>query len=131
MLSKADRTLRNCLRWFVEYGVDSPQPLVVKPDRVFFHHGTLTQRLAELPGLTRWDAVRNHGDTALYGYREDRARASAQIIVHRECLEMDFDLWNPAYGAGPAAMHWLEVVGNAAFRRKTDPFKIAKLRGWT
>jgi hypothetical protein len=46
-----------------------------------------------------------------------------QIVEHSTGLvEVDFDLWNPAYGALPLIFHGIEVV----WPGKTDPFKVAK-----
>lgn len=73
--------------------------------------------------FARWDiGIREHGLTARYGWRERVARCSAQVIVHRAAIEIDFDLFNPDFGAGPALGHALECL----WPGKTDPFRVRK-----
>lgn len=54
-------------------------------------------------------------DTATAGYRDTRAVASAQFVLHRSnhdiissWIEIDFDLFNPGRGVGPAILHGIE-----------------------
>lgn len=122
----------------MRFGIDEDRvhvPLNVDSD-------TLFDRLDAHPKLKPWAIFENHGPTAVASWREDRDRDSMQIVLHRRWhqpilgaasselrLEVDFDYHNPAKPRG-VFRHLLEVLRNTVTRKKTDPFTIAKNRGW-
>lgn len=65
----------------------------------------------------------SHGKTALIGYRESVGRCAAQIVVHADCIEIDFDYWRPWDVVGLIGHGW-EVLTNKISKSKTNPFKI-------
>lgn len=66
--------------------------------------------------------------TAEKGWRDRFARASTQIVQHKTgVLEIDQDFYNPDRGAGPGLFHLFEVLANKLGRKKTNPFRIAKV----
>lgn len=67
----------------------------------------------------------NHGPTAVLGYREAIGRCAAQIVIHTDCIEIDFDYWRPWDVVGLIGHGW-EVLTNRISRSKTDPLKIQK-----
>lgn len=103
--------------------------LANETDRLMLTHtGTpddqaFMMRLEELTALNlfaAWNYVRNHGLTALRGWRERVARCSMQVVEHRAAIEVDFDLFNPDFGLLPALGHIVEI----AWPGKTDPFRV-------
>ncbi len=66
----------------------------------------------------------NHGSDIVIGYRECVSRCAAQIIVHKELIEIDFDHWQPWDVVGGVGHLW-EVLRNKIGKRRTDPFAIA------
>ena len=97
-------------------------------DRCFYRvePNALGARMAELVlanKFTRWDEVRNHGASALCGWREDVAKFSLQVILHEGgVVECDVDIFNPAYGIAPAIAHWVETL----IPGKTDPARVER-----
>lgn len=75
-----------------------------------------------------FNAVKNHGKTAVRGWRENTPCWSLQVILHRlDRFELDVDRFNPDFGAWYAGRHWLqEVLPNRLGRRKTDPFAVER-----
>lgn len=120
----------NQARWWAHHGYPVPTPIRTAPDRCFYAAtDELLTHIADLAGrgiLRQTARPANHGSDVLRGYREDVGRCSAQIVVHREEVEMDFDEHNPrdlVDGIG----HALEVIKNHATGSKTDPFLISRL----
>jgi hypothetical protein len=118
----------NQARWWVHHGYVPPDPIRTAPDRCYYAAtDQLLTVIADLAGrgiLVETAKPTNHGADVLRGYREAVGRCSAQIVVHLEEVEFDFDLHNPrdlANGIG----HAIEVVKNRLTGGKTDPFKIA------
>lgn len=85
-----------------------------------------------------------HGPSAFESYREKVPFASVQITFHdtldavkmfgstledaERIVEWDVDFGNPGWGdLATLGAHALEVLKNKLFRRKTNPFIIAKL----
>jgi len=92
-------------------------------DRTFFL-GTpeFTDVLSALP-FSSWDFNEEHGTTAIRGWRENVWRCSMQIVEHSTGLiEIDFDLFNPDWGALPALLHGIECL----WPGKTDSIKVMK-----
>jgi hypothetical protein len=80
--------------------------------------------LVEIGKFNCWKFNRNHGATAINGWRELSHRCSMQIIEHDTGVwEFDVDLYNPDYGVMPAMQHLLLEVWKPG---KTDPFTVAK-----
>ena len=143
MLSRQQlQTYNNVSASLRHYGITAWVRLqTARPDRCVLQIGDefwkQIARLVEQDLFRKWNLVKNHGHTAECGWRENVARASLQIILHKceteLCLECDFDAWNPDAGAGVALAHGLlEVFPNWLSRvtggsRKTDPFKIREL----
>ena len=110
-------------------------------DRCFFEpRGKFLAWLMRSGLFEEWNEVKNHGETAVRGWREVGARPSMQAVLHsfdegmRWEVEIDFDLWNPAWGLIPAAAHFFgEVLPNKLTGRKTNPEKVARLlaRRWS
>ena len=74
--------------------------------------------------------------TSQRGWRERRWRWAAQPIKHKDAtgyrfFELDFDKNNPNWGLFPGLWH---IVWDYCYQkimgRKTDPWKVAKARGW-
>jgi hypothetical protein len=100
---KAAQCEANCRAWFDYYGW--PQPLLIsaEDDRCYF------EQKSEVD----------------FHMREEIPRFSAEISQRKDTLEMDFDYYNPDYGALYAFLHfWLEIFPNHMFARKTNPFTI-------
>ena len=72
----------------------------------------------------RWAG--NHGRNIYMAFRECVPRCAAQVIVHAEEIEIDFDLWQPWDVVGWIGHCW-EVMTNRLRRRKTDPFRVAEM----
>lgn len=89
--------------------------------------------------LEGWNAgIKEHGETAKQGWRENVGLGSCQVIRHeldsgedfKVWYEFDFDGGNPNYGVAPALIHAVEWVVNKLGGRKTNQDRIAKIRGW-
>ena len=122
--SKQRQCLANLEAWIVALGLPALVPLAVLEDRVIFRYSDpFVEAIAARSDFSRWDAVTGHGATAHRGWRERRATCSAQVIEHTGGpIEIDFDLFNPDYGAAPALGHLLECLRPG----KTDPFRIQR-----
>lgn len=96
-----------------------PQPVLLKAeqDRCWFGDsmGFVADYHARLKGVH----FTNH--------RENVARFAMELTFHPAGhIEIDFDLYNPHFGAGVALCHMAECAWNFLRRRKTDPFVIAR-----
>ena len=118
----------NQARWWAHYGYVPPDPIRTAPDRCYYAAtDQLLTAIADLAArgvLVQTARPTNHGETVIRGYRETVGRCSAQVIVHSDEVEMDFDFHNPrdlVDGLG----HLAEVLRNKWTGGKTDPFKIA------
>lgn len=118
----------NCLALFVHYDLPRLQTVVTLADRTLF---SATQEFLEaLFGIVPqrfeiWRFNRNHGTTAIRGWRERVARWSMQLIEHEGLiLEADFDSMNPNFGLAPLIGHAGEVLSHKLTGRKTDSFTI-------
>lgn len=100
-----------------------------EPDRVWFKSGDdwegWVARMAAEGRLVPGN-YRNHGPTAIAGWREAVGRYGAQLVKHEGGLwEIDFDYWNPWDVVGLVG-HLAEVAVNKLKNVKTDPVKVAK-----
>jgi hypothetical protein len=73
--------------------------------------------------------------SAVRGWREPQARWAVQVILHYTTetgrfFEIDFDLGNPGWAPWAMAVHAVEVINNLVLRRKTNPWAVARARGW-
>lgn len=72
-----------------------------------------------------WAFNRNHGVTAVAGWRERVALCSMQLIKHNTGVwEVDIDLVNPNFGIALSIGHLWEVLRNKLGKKQTDPFRI-------
>ena len=135
-LSPEDRCEANVRAWARWFGLgELGEAVERRSDRCFFELtpgvGGRILRFADSGRLLRGN-YKNHGETAVAGWREDVSRAAAQVIWHRDGrIEVDFDYWNPRDVVGIVG-HLAEVAVNKVRRRKTDPWKVAgmlKARG--
>lgn len=147
--SPESRCRRNAEAWCREIGYPAPpvicyDPLETTRDTCFIAWSQgLEDAIAKV--CDPWDMgirLKDHQPlgypTALRGYRERRARWAAQPIIHSvgtglppSILSIDFDANNPNWGLGPALLHGLFDWGLQKIRgSKTDPFTVARKRGW-
>lgn len=122
---KAAQCCANIEALLLHYEMPLPAVAERKPDRTFFHwRGGFITRMNELvPKYFAAHIPWSHGRTAAMGWREEVARFSLQLVMHRDGrIEADVDLYNPGYGAGPAFLHMWECI----WPGKTDPFKVLK-----
>lgn len=120
--------LKNVVSWLKFRKIPDPAPISVHHDRVFFPKYTdmraaIYNAVAE--GVLIPGNYKNHGKTAVAGYRESCGMYSAQIVIHVNSIEIDFDYFNPWDVVGILGHGW-EVARNKLFGRKTDPKKVAK-----
>lgn len=120
------QTAANVAAALAHYRIPHPATVSTLSDRIICRPSReLEDRMESLVTVGQfcgWDFVRNHGVTAISGWRERVAACSMQIVRHTAAIEIDFDRFNPDMGAGPAFLHWLECVRPG----KTDPFAIAR-----
>jgi hypothetical protein len=141
--SLESRCRRNVECWLRENGFPPVETFRHQPDRCLIRcDGPFAQRCDEI--MDRWDGNLSEIDahrpfgyiSATRGWAErGRIRYGAQIIEHwgptERVFEMDFDYWRSNNGWGMGAIgHGIEWLWNRATHRKTDPFRIAKARGW-
>ena len=120
--------LKNVSSWLKFRNIPDPAPISVKEDRVFFPKDQDMRTgiyKAVSDGILVPANYKNHGATAVAGYREDVGRYSAQVIIHVSCIEIDFDYFNPWDVVGIVGHGW-EVLSNKVLGRKTDPSRVAK-----
>ncbi len=126
-LSLEAQCAANVSAWMAKHGLDLPF-VTILPDRVFCQRDMAFEiRLSELcdKGVIEKRFAGNHGKYVQVAYRECISRGAAQIIVHEQSIEIDFDHWQPWDVVGIAGHLW-EVMQNHLGKRKTDPFAIAK-----
>jgi hypothetical protein len=120
--------LKNVSAWLKFRKIPAPEPISVSQDRVFYDK-TVGMRAAIFAAASDSILVpanyKNHGKTAVMGYREDVGTYSAQVILHTDKIEIDFDYFNP-YDVVGIVGHALEVLRNRLRKTKTDPRKVAK-----
>lgn len=120
------QTAVNCTSLFRHYSLPLPMIVATLSDRTMFARDRDFLGALELlvpSKFESWPFNRNHGTSALRGWRERVARCSMQVIEHDSVIEADIDLCNPNFGVLPALGHLVEV----ATPGKTDPFRV--LRG--
>ena len=120
--------LKNVTCWLKYRNIPDPAPISVSVDRVFFpKYSDMRSAIysAVSDGVLIPANYKNHGKTAVAGYRENCGTYSAQVVIHVDRIEIDFDYFNPWDVVGIVGHAW-EVVGNKLFGRKTDPRKVAK-----
>jgi len=120
--------LKNVSSWLKFRKIPDPAPISVRQDRIFFPNYTdmraaIYNAVAE--GVLIPANYKNHGETAIAGYRESCGMYSAQVIIHVNQIEIDFDYFNPWDVVGIIGHGW-EVARNRFLGRKTDPRKVAK-----
>jgi len=119
--------LANITAWLDWHRLPALTPVTVQRDRVVYEPCQefldQIQYQAGEGGFARWDmGMKEHGLTALYSLRECVARCSAQVVVHRAAIEIDFDLFNPDFGVAPAIGHAIECL----WPGKTDPRRVRR-----
>jgi hypothetical protein len=107
--------LANIRAVFAHYGMRQPELIEARQDRCFFRWSA---------GFVADYAAHHSGVTFTKG-RENVARCAMEITIHDKSIEVDFDYWNPLYGAGLALLHGLECAVNYFASRKTNPYRIA------
>lgn len=116
----------NARAMFKYYGLPDLDLTYALIDKTFFfRRPEFVQKLDKLvpKDFETWAFNRNHGVTAVQGWRERRMCYSAQIIEHSwGGIEVDFDYFNPNYGILPVLGHLLECLTPG----KTNSFKVAK-----
>lgn len=143
------RANANC--WLEEMGpplacaaILDTEPLRVRSDHCYLECSLAAVKHAysEMDKWTFMTSAKDHQvlgyPTARDGWRERRARWAAQLIYHqdhiggREFLELDFDGSNPNWGLALAIGHGLFDWCLQKIRKtRTNPFTVAKKRGWT
>ena len=129
-LAPEQQCFKNIAAWAREVGIDLPLPFKEEADRCWYRAGDAMVSSIEW-AVTEGRFVpanyKNHGKTAVCGWREARGRCTAQIVRHVGSIyEIDFDYWNPWDIVGLVGHGW-EVASNKLGRRTTDPFVVAKL----
>lgn len=121
---KIERCLANIVIAIRHHGFPDLTPITTQCDRVVFaHNKAFIDQINVSPAFSSWAFNSNHGTTAIRGWREEVALCSMQVIEHTAAIEIDFDLYNPNYGIGPALLHgFLEVW----WPGKTDPQHVTK-----
>lgn len=118
----------NIRAWLARKGMaGNAQFLEVRQDRAFLcRTAEFEENLRVLcaQGLLEKRYAGNHGADVVVGYREPVSRPSAQIILHADRVEFDFDYWNPE-DVVSAIGHLWEITTNWLWKKKTDPFVIA------
>jgi hypothetical protein len=118
----------NCEALFRHYKLEPiPKVLLHLVDRTIFVEDSewMEKLLTLVPHhFEAWPFNRNHGLTAVRGWRERRAKCSMQLVLHSYgAIEADFDLYNPNHGILPALGHlFLEVCKPG----KTNSFGVMK-----
>lgn len=120
--------LKNVTNWLKFRNIPYPVPLSVSQDRVLFPKLTAMRAAiyrSVADGILFPGNYKNHGKTAVDGFRENCGTYSAQVIIHVNHIEVDFDYFNPWDVVGIIGHGW-EVARNKILGRKTDPRKVAK-----
>lgn len=116
----------NFLAVLQHYGLMPVEVLTAQRDRITVDGLSVEQMdaLVRVGSFRQWAFNRNHGTTAVAGWRENCLDCSMQIVRHvTGIFEIDIDLYNPDYGAGVALCHLIKEVWR---RGKTDPFAVLK-----
>ena len=124
------KCLENVDSWLQYVGMPEPWMLLKRDeDRVFLKRTKSLEdgikRLAIENKIEEADASL-HGADVEIGYRECVGRCAAQIVIHKDSIEIDFDYWHPWDLVGLIGHGW-EVFSNKIKKKKTDPFKVAKM----
>jgi len=128
--SPNDQCRANVLAWLAYRGANTGELTRWRlfPDRCFFPRDPFREavfaRLCSEGILERRDAS-NHGPDVIVGYRECVPRCAAQIVIHRDEIEFDFDEWQPWDLRGVLCHGW-EILRHKVTGTKTDPFVIAR-----
>lgn len=128
-ISKEAQCEKNVRNWLTVHNIPALHFLAAESDRCWFERTTdmeFAVRVLALKGVLTESDASLHGPSVVIGYRENYSRGSAQVVIHTEAIEVDFDYWNPQDVVGWIGHGW-EVLMNKIGRKKTDPFKIAKL----
>lgn len=137
------RCYDNCRHWWQErLAGHTLEPVIWKDDRTFFLrtpvlYNTILnlEQLGFIEHKYQGNLKKLHGPTAISTYRETVGRYGVQLTIHLSdghtppLVEMDFDYWNPWDVVGIIG-HAKEVLINKWRNIRTDPFKVAKARGW-
>lgn len=136
-LELSDMCQENICAWLKYRGFCDQFTMKAFPDRCFYpRHNLFDKWISKmaLEGVLLEFPSKNHGKDVIVGYRENVSRCGAQVIVHPEEIEIDFDLWTPYDLVGLFGHGW-EVLTNRIGKKKTDPRKVReglKKRGvWT
>jgi hypothetical protein len=127
-ITPEQRCFANIGAWARHHGLEVSNCIRMEQDRCWYED-TWTMR-ADVERLARNKVLiagnyKNHGETAVAGWREARGRCSAQVIDHGDRWEIDFDFWNPWDLVGLVGHGW-EVITNKLGKRKTDPVKVTE-----
>jgi hypothetical protein len=131
-LSPEQRCYANISAWARHVGIELSNAVERRADRCYFEP-SWTMKASVQHAINRGDLqpanYKNHGETAIAGWREPRGRCVCQVVEHNDGrFEIDFDHWNPWDLVGLFGHGW-EVLSNKLGNRKTDPVKIsAELR---
>lgn len=138
-MTKAERCAENVRCWAAEVGCPLPEIQEDLEDRCYLWHSPLMVAWLNMHAWP-WDAgIRRHRpwgiESAVRGWRERRTKWAAQVIEHYHpehglLMEIDFDRYNLQMGAAYEVAHLVECVWHWATGKKTDPFRVAKERGW-
>ena len=128
MISKKEKELLQCAEniraGLAFHGFPRLKILTTHTTKVIFEAST--EFIYKLEGMKKefspYFYCKNHGLTALTTWRENVPRFSMQIVEHTDAIEVDYDMFNPNYGAGPGLFHLIEVL----WPGKTNPFKIMR-----
>ncbi len=107
------------------YSLPHLSVMATLPDRTFWYleESSFIERLMRIPEFHFWPFNRNHGTSAMRGWREAVPMYSMQIIQHDgNFIETDIDICNPDFGVLPAAGHMIEVT----WPGKTDQFRVMR-----
>jgi hypothetical protein len=130
-LSPLSQCEANIDAWAQHHGFQIMPPFKREVDRCWYRGvavQNMTQKLIERGVLVPGN-YKNHGPTAVAGWREAKTRTAAQVCKHvmagDTVYEIDFDHWHPWDLVGVIG-HAVEVARNKLARRKTCPYEIAK-----
>lgn len=140
-MTKPERCAENVRCWAAEVGFPLPEIREAREGRCYLDASNAAYVWLRLSGkVDPWSAgIKRHRPwgikSAVCGWRERRTKWAAQIIEHSHhehgcLLEIDFDRYNLKMGAAYEVAHLVECVWHWATGKKTDPFRVAKERGW-
>ena len=110
----------NFTAWVKFYSAPEYETFQLLPDRVIFLHSQEWEDWLDL-NCPEWNfSIKKHRPfememvTAVRGWREKVILCSAQFILHEfpehKFFEVDFDIFNPERGIGPAILHLGEYI---------------------